>query len=145
MRHKIQSYLDSLNGRTLDSLHLVCEMMVFSFGTSSIHSQCFTRIMKKESILLTTLDYQNWDETDNNNNDEWHNLSLHRASIINNKVIKTQLTNTNDLFIWLENDIQIQMYNSNGAPHYIESCEQWRIVENQDTHIVVYSDFIQQE
>ena len=81
-------------------------------------------------------------------NDEWYNLSLHKNLIINNKVIKTELTNSNDLFIWLENEIQLQIFISNGFPHYVEDCEQWRIFENDGDnmpHTVVYSNCIQEE
>ena len=68
--------------------------------------------------------------------------------IINNKVIKAELTNSNDLFIWLENDIQLQIFISSGFPHYVEDCEQWRIFENDGEnmpHTVVYSNCIQEE
>lgn len=148
IRTKIIDRLELLKGKNLDNLSLACEMMMFTFGDIVIHSQCFTRILCKERVLLTTLDYQNWDETDAENNDEWYNLSLHKSIIINNKVVKTQITNTNDLYIWLENDIQLQIFISNGSPHYVEDCEQWRIFEiDRKTipHIVVYSNRIQEE
>ena len=147
-RKKLESYLELLNGSILDNLTLAAQMMMFSFGNIAIHSQCFTRIMHKNRILLTTLDYQNWDEVDDKNNDEWYNLSLHKNLIINNKVIKTELTNSNDLFIWLENDIQLQIFISNGFPHYVEDCEQWRIFENDREnmpHTVIYSNCVQEE
>ena len=147
-RQKIVDYLKLLNGRNLDNLNLSCEMMMITFGDIAIHTQCFTRILCKERVLLTTLDYQNWDGVDDTNNDEWYNLSLHKDSIINNKVIKTQITDSNDLFIWLENDIQLQIFISNGSPHYVGDCEQWRIFEmdREDIpHIVVYSNYIQDE
>ena len=144
----IQNYLDSLSEKTLDSLNLACEMMMFTFGDIAIHSQCFTRIMLKEQVLLTTLDYQSWDQENEKNNDEWYNLSLYKKSILNNRVTKTLLTNTNDAFIWLENDISIQIFISNGSPHYVEDCEQWRIFEvdnKESSHIVVYSNSIKEE
>lgn len=140
--------MELLNGKRLSDLNLACEMMMFLFDNIAVHSQCFTRIMRKEQILLTTLDYQNRDETDDKNNDEWYNLSLHKNLIINNRVSRTQLTDSNDLFIWLENDIQIQMLISNGSPHYVEDSEQWRIfpIDNEDSpHTVVYSNSIQDE
>ena len=145
-RQKIKDYLKMLIGKTLDHLNLACDMMMFTIGNIAIHSQCFTRIMKKNEILLTTLDYQSWDEETNENNDEWYNLSLHKDSIINTKVINAQLTDTNDILIWLENDIHIQIFISNGAPHYSEEREQWRIfeIDNEDIpHIVVYAKTIQ--
>lgn len=147
-RKKIETYLELLNGSLLDDLTLAAQMMMFSFGSIAIHSQCFTRIMHQDRILLTTLDYQNWDEADDKNNDEWYNWSLHKKRIINNKVIKTELTNSNDLFIWLENDIQLQIFVSNGSPHYVEDCEQWRMIDKDGENIpqtVIYSNGIQEE
>ncbi len=140
----IKNHLDLLIGRKLDNLNLACEMMMFIFGDISVHSQCFTRILHKDRILLTTLDYQNWDEITDTNNDEWHNLSQHKNIIVNNKVIKAEFTPTQDVFIQLENDICIQMFLSNGAPHYVEDCEQWRIFNNNvgTPHVVIYSDHI---
>ena len=145
-RQVMKNYLDSLTGKFLDSLNLACEMMMFTFGNIAIHSQCFTRIMLKEQVLLTTLDYQNWDGENDENNDEWYNLSLYKNLITNNRVTKTLLTSTNDVFIWLENDIAIQMFISNGSSYYGEDREQWRIfdIDNKESpHVVVYSNSIQ--
>jgi hypothetical protein len=141
---RIKEYLDLIIGRPLDDLNLACEMMMFTFGDISLHSQCFTRIMLKERVLLTTLDYQNWDEEVDTNNDEWYNLSRYKDLIINNKVIKTELTGVKDLFICLENDILIQIFISNSSPHYVKECEQWRIFEKgkkEIPHIVIYSEY----
>ncbi len=148
IRKKIEKYLELLNGSTLNDMTLAAQMMMLSFGNIAVHSQCFTRIMHRNQILLTTLDYQNRDEVDDSNNDEWYNLSLHKDLIINNKVIQTEFTSNNDLFICLENDIQIQIFISNGSPHYVEECEQWRIFEidsENKPHTVVYSNCIQEE
>ncbi len=147
-RQKIKDYLKELDGRTLDDLNLACEMMMFCFGDICIHSQCFTRIIRKEQILLTTLDFQNWDGENDKHNDEWYNLSLNKDLIINNKVIKTQLSDTNDLFIWLENGICVQIFISNSCPHYVIDREQWRIFKRGGIdipHTVVYSQTIQDE
>lgn len=135
-------------GKTLDNVNLAGEMMMFTFEDVSIHSQCFSRIMQKERVLLTTFDYQNWDGVTSTNNDEWYNLSQYKGIIINNKVIKTELADTNDVFICLENGIHIQIFISNGAPHYGEDCEQWRIFENNNKaapHIVIYSESVEEE
>lgn len=142
IREKIKTYLDQIIGRTLDKVGLACEMMSFNFGDIALHAQCFTRILHKGRILVTTTDYQSWDGVIDTNNDEWYNLALHRAMIENSKVIKTKLTSTNDVLIWLENDIHIQIFISNSAPHHTEALEQWRIFERttETPHIVVYSE-----
>ena len=147
-RQKIKDYLKELDGRNLDDLNLACEMMMFCFGDISIHSQCFTRIIRNEQILLTTSDYQNWDGENEKHNDMWYNLARHIDLIINKKVIETQLTDTNDLLIWLENDVCIQMFISHSCPHYGDDREQWRIFRqgNVDVpHTVVYSQTVQDE
>ena len=124
---KIKDYLKELDGRKLDNLNLACEMIMLCFGDISIHSQCFTRIICGGKILLTTSDYQNWDGENEKHNDMWYNLAQYIDLIINNKVIKIELTDINDLFIWLENDVCIQMFISNSCPHYGDDREQWRI------------------
>lgn len=146
IRKRMEKFFDLLNGRTLDSVYPVCEMLIFEFGNISLHVQCFARITQRNKILLTTLDYQNWDEITDINNDEWYHLSQYREIIVNNCVIKAELTAMNDIFIRLENDISIQIFISNGAPHYIDECEQWRIFEKdneEDLHIVVYADKVE--
>ena len=146
-RQKIIEYLDSLIGRTLENISLSCEMMMFKFGEISIHSQCFTRIIYKDQILLTTFDYQNQDGVTSTNNDEWYNLSRHKELITCNKVVSADLSDTRDVIIRLGNDVLIQIFVSNSQPHYMEDSEQWRIFEkNKDVpHIVVYSNSIRSE
>ena len=146
VQQKIKASMEQLVGKTLQKFNLACEMMMFNFEGVCIHAQCFTRILYKNDILLTTLDYQNWDGVTDTNNDEWYNLELHKDKIINNKIEKIEFTPTNDLLIWLENDIRIQMFISNGTPHYGEDNEQWRFFiydDEQQPHTVIYSQTIE--
>jgi len=149
MEHeKLKAYFEALVGKTLTDLNTVCEMFCFMFEDICINSQCFTRILHKEQVLLTTTDYQSWDGVTDKNNDQWYNLSLYKDLIVNTKCSKAELTDTNDAFILTENDIRIQIFISNGAPHYGEDTEQWRIFEKGKPdvpHIVVYANFIQAE
>lgn len=141
---KIKAYLKQLVGTTLHDVRLACEMIVLDFGKFGVHTQCFTRIIEANKILLTTLDYQSWDGVDDQNNDEWYNLAQYKSRIVNNKVTAVELTELNDLLIWLENNIHIQAFILNGPAHYCEDedDEQWRLIidgekENENIHIVI--------
>ena len=70
-RDTLQKYFEVIVGQQFTDLHLACEMMMLTFGEYALHTQCLTRIIHENDILVTTLDYQNWDEIDDKNNDEW--------------------------------------------------------------------------
>ncbi|MBQ8351267.1 MAG: hypothetical protein IJY20_04395 [Clostridia bacterium] len=133
----VKEAMEQLKGRTLQDIHLMCEMLVFDFGDCAIHAQCFTRIVKGNAVLLTTLDYQNWDGETAENNDEWYHLKKYKACIIHHMVREIEWTATADLLLYLENDICIQLYVSNGLPHYVEDNEQWRVIWNKENHHIV--------
>ena len=146
MFQKAKEYLDQLIGKTLQNITLACEMIVLDFGNFGVHAQGFVRILEENDILLTTLDYQNWDGVTDTNNDEWYNLAQFKSKIVNNKVLRIEMTERNDLFIELENNIMIQSFNSNGPSHYneIEEQEQWRfLLDDEKMHIVVYQKNIE--
>lgn len=57
-----------------------------------------------------------------------------------------EFTEINDLYIELDNSVCVQILTSNGPPHYVDNCEQWRVFDNTDEtaeHIIVYSDAIE--
>lgn len=146
MVNRTKGYLNQLVGKPLEDVRLACEMIMLDFGNIGIHAQGFTRIMEGSDILLTTLDYLNWDEVTDTNNDEWYNLAQYKSRIVGNKVTAVELTSSCDLTIRLENQICIQAFNSNGPSHYgdIEEQEQWRVLlDDEDMHIVVYQKNIE--
>lgn len=148
LRQKLNQFLDNLIGKTLYDISLACEMMMFGFENRCIHSQCFTRIVLDGRILFTTLDFQNWDGVTDTNNDLWYNFAQNKSKLLGSKICKVELSETNDLFIWLENSAVIQMFFSNGAPHFETENEQWRVFEKGETqkaHIVVYSNRIEEQ
>ncbi len=148
LQQKLKSAVASLVGKTLQSLNFACEMMMFDFENLCIHSQCFTRILLNDSIAFATLDYQNWDGVTDTNNDLWYNSAQYKSKLLGSKICKIDLSATNDLFIGLENNAMIQMYVSNGTPHFDTENEQWRIFvkgETQKPHIVVYSKHIEEQ
>ena len=142
-QQKIREYIAKVAGNTLRDVNLICEMLAFDFGGYSIHAQCFTRIVCEGKILLTNLDYQSFDGVTAENNDEWYNMSIYKSKIVNNKVKRIELTATNDLMIYLDSGVQIQMFVSNSEPHYGEDEEQWRLIcDKEDCHIVINSKTI---
>ena len=136
--NKMRDCIQQIVGKKLNEVLLACEMLRFYFdGDYGIHAVGFVRIIKGSDILLTTLDYQNWDEKIDTNNDEWYNLECFKKEIIGGKVVSVKLTKTNDLFVLLDNDVKIEMYNANGYFHFGEENEQWRFMFGEYDSIVI--------
>lgn len=147
MNKKLQKYINNIIGLKPKEINLACEMIMLNFGNYKIHFQSFTRIIKNNDILLTTLDYQNWDKKEDKNNDEWYFLEKYKKEILNGIVIDVSLTKTNDLTIVFDNGITIETYISNGYSHYEEDQEQWRLILKLDNDksqdIVIYNKHIE--
>ena len=136
------SHLQVIVGKRLTGLHLACEMMMFSFEKFELHTQCLTRIIREDDILVTTLDYQNWDGKDSDNNDEWYFVDRYTESILDGIVTSVNVSSLYDVTVLLDNGIRIELINKNGYHHFDEECEQWRffkIDDNSYPHITVYS------
>lgn len=155
---ELQKIIEKIVGLRLNTVNCVCEMLVFDFTndevTYAIHSQCLTRIIKNDDILVTTLDYQSWDMKEDENNDEWYNLKIYKSVIENGIVTSVKLNSLYDLIITLDNGIIIQFYIKNSYAHYDEEKEQYRffevdkdenIKENKKLppHYVIYSKYIE--
>lgn len=147
MNEKLQKYINNIIGLKLEEINLACEMIMLNFGNYKIHFQSFTRVIKNNDILLTTLDYQSWDKKEDKNNDEWYFLEKYKKEILNGIVIDVSLTKTNDLTIVFDNGITIETYISNGYSHYEEEQEQWRLIlklDNDESYdIVIYNKHIE--
>lgn len=98
----LNEYLQVLVGERLEKLNLVCEMMAFTFENYSLHSTCLTRIIQENDILVTTADYQNWDEKVDAHNDEWFFVDKYKDKIIGGMVtsVRSLLYTTLKLF-WI--------------------------------------------
>ena len=83
IREKLLKELRLLKGQKLQRINLACQMIVLNFGEHGIHLQSFTRIIKNNDILLTTLDYQSWDQNISTNNDQWFYFEKFKNEIIN--------------------------------------------------------------
>ena len=141
-RDKLNEHLQIIIGKQLDSLHLACEMMMFSFEGYALHAQCLTRIIYENNILVTTFDYQNWDGKIEENNDEWYFVEQYREKIIGGVVTSVNVSSLYDVIIVLNNGIRIELINKNGYHHFDDECEQWRFFKVEDyshPHITVYS------
>lgn len=150
----LENSIENIVGLKLDSVNPACEMLMFNFGRYAIHSQCLTRIIRRDDILVTTIDYQSWDGETDTNNDEWFNLDKYKSVIVNGKVISVQILPWYDLIIRLDNDVVIQLLIENSYAHYDDEREQYRFFEisnesdteqTQRRHYVVYSKHIDLE
>ena len=141
-QNKLNEQLQIIVGKRLDDLHLVCELMSFSFEEYAFHALGLTRIIRKNDILVTTLDYQNWDGDDDKNNDEWYFVEQYKESIVDGVVIAVNISSLYDVIITLNNGVRIELINKNGYHHFDDECEQWRFFKVEDysyPHITVYS------
>jgi len=138
----LTEYLQAIVGKRLDAINLACEMMMFSFGKYALHAQCLTRIICENDILVTTLDYQNWDGEAEDNNDEWYFVEQYRAKIVGGIVTSVNVTPLHDVVIILDNGIRIELFVKNGYHHFDDEHEQWVFFKRHDRSypfITVYS------
>ena len=141
-RDILQEHFGVIIGKRLTHLHLACEMMMFGFEEYALHAQCLARIICQNDILVTTLDYQNWDGEVDTNNDERYFVEKYRDKIVGGTVISVNVSSFNDVEIILNNGIEIELINKNGYHHFDDECEQWRFFKvdgHSCPHITVYS------
>ena len=144
--------MQNIVGLKLNAIRYACEMLMFDFERYTIHSQCLTRIIKDDDILLTTLDYQSWDGEHEENNDEYYNLAKYKSEIEGGKVLSVEVNPLCDVIIALDNEITIQILIQCSYAHYVEENEQDRFFKVSDDetenkklppHYVVYSKHIE--
>ena len=121
----LEEHLQTIIGKQLDALNMACEMMMFSFEKYELHSQCLTRIICKNDVLVTTLDYQSWDGETEKNNDEWYFVEQNRGKIVGGTVTSVNVNALHDITIVLDNGISIELFVKNGYHHFDDEQEQW--------------------
>ncbi len=121
-----------LVGQTMSDLGAHYEMLILRFGDYEIHVSCFARIIHNGKILLTTQDYQSWDEKDHKHNDMYLNIAKYGETLIGQTVRSVEASKTNDLFIVLGNDVRIEIYSSEGSHQLSEESEQWFFYKPRD-------------
>ena len=131
MENKIKEFLNLWIGRQLESLHCACEIIDFGFsGDLVLHGMGLTRVFLNDDLVITTIDYQSWDQTDSKNNDEWYNKDKYKDLIIGGIVTSISINSVNDLFIETDNGVRIECYVANAYPHYDDEKEQWLLFEH---------------
>lgn len=127
-------FVNQLVGKKL--LHLCCEadILDFDFAPLVLHAMGCTRIIKNNDILVTTLDYQSWDQQESTHNDEWFNVKKFCSKIVDGVVISVTISPCYDLRIELDNHVVIECLIANASPHYQEEREQWVLFESTRDH-----------
>ena len=129
---KLNEHLQVIVGKQLVALNMACEMMMFSFEKYELHTQCLTRIICDNDILVTTLDYQSWDGETEENNDEWYFVEQNRDKIVGGTVTSVKVNALHDVTIVLDNGISIELFVKNGYHHYDDEQEQWVFFKHHD-------------
>ena len=121
-----------LVGQVMTDLGAHYEILILRFGEYEIHVSCFARILHNGKILLATQDYQSWDEKDHKQNDMYLNIAKYGETLIGQKVRSVEVSPINDLFIVLDNDTRIEIYNSEASHQLSEESEQWFFYKPKD-------------
>ena len=121
-----------LVGQTMSDLGAHYEILILRFGEYEIHVSCFARIIHNGEILLTTQDYQSWDEKDHKHNDMYLNIAKYGETLIGQKAQAVEISPMNDLFVTLDNDVRIEIFNSNGILRLTDEKEQWFFYKPKD-------------
>ena len=108
------------------------DLMMFSFEKYALHAQRFTRIICKNDVLVTTLDYQSWDGETEENNDEWYFVEQNRDKIVGGTVTSVNVNALHDITIVLDNSISIELFVKNGYHHFDDEQEQWVFFKHHD-------------
>ena len=121
-----------LVGQVMTDLGAHYEILILRFGEYEIHVSCFARIIHDGKILLATQDYQSWDEKDHKQNEMYLNIAKYGETLIGQKVRSVEVSPINDLFIVLDNDTRIEIYNSEASHQLSEESEQWFFYKPKD-------------
>ena len=89
-------------------------------------------IIKDNDIIVTTLDYQNWDRENDENNDESYFVEKYRDKIEGGIVISVSVTPLYDVEIIMDNGIKIELFVKNGYHHFDDENEQWVFFREDD-------------
>ncbi len=143
MDERVMEFVNSLVGRQLIYLCCEAEILDFGFGELVLHGMGCSRIIKNNDILVTTLDYQSWDQAESTHNDEWFNLKRFHDEILGGSVVSVRVSPWHDLCIRLDNGVMIECLVANAWPHYEEALEQWVLFrpvgKGRGTFLTVYN------
>ncbi|MBR2974819.1 MAG: hypothetical protein IKC47_03660 [Clostridia bacterium] len=121
----LQNLLNIIVGKKLNHLKPIFEVMSFGFGEYALHTLGLTRIIKDNDILVTTLDYQNWDGEEAFNNDEHYFIKKFNDQIVGGVVTSIKVSPLYDLKIEMDNGVRVEVYVQNGHHHFDRDNNQW--------------------
>ena len=130
---EIKSFIHQLVGKQL--VHFGCEADILEFLFSDnlvLHAMGLSRVICEGDLLVTTFDYQSWDNRGSTHNDEWINADRIKDKISGGCVAAVKLNGIHDLTIELDNGFIIECLVANAYPHYSEESEQWVLFEHTD-------------
>ena len=148
MKAGIKPFINSLVGKKLEYLGCAAEILDFGFSDNLVlHGMGLTRIICDGDILITTIDYQSWDEKTSENNDEYYNIVKFRDRIIGGTVVSASINKLHDLTVKMDNGVMIECIIANSYPHYEdEENEQWVLFEHTADHsgkfLTVYNKMV---
>ena len=135
MNNEINEFINLWMGKRLESIYNICEMLEIDFSDNLVlHGLGLTRIFLKNDLVITTMDYNSWDQVESKNNDEWFNTEKYRDQIIGGIDTSISINKSNDLFIETDNGVRIECYIANAYPHYDEEFDQWVLFEHTKDH-----------
>lgn len=135
MNNEIQLFLQQLNSRHVVFFGCEADILEFIFeGDLVLHAMGFSRVINGNDILVTTHDYQSWDEKDSTHNDEWVNAAVFNNKVVGGLVISAMINEVHDLKITLDNGIVIECMVANSYPNYSDEKEQWLLFEHTNDH-----------
>ena len=132
---EIQSFVHQLVGKRLVQFGCEADILEFIFSDNLVlHAMGLSRVIREGDLLVTTFDYQSWDNLDSTHNDEWINADRIKDKIVGGCVSAVKLNDIHDLTIELDNGYIIECLIANAYPHYSEESEQWVLFEHTDDH-----------
>lgn len=154
---ELNNVISKIVGLRFTDVGWACNTLLFNFGGNdvkyAIHAQCFTRIIKNNDILVTTIDWNSWDGEHDENNDYLYNLKKFKPDIEGGMVVSVEVNALFDVIIKLDNGVIIQLFIGNSYQHYDDEWEQYRFFESYSDdedyesenppHYVVYSKHIE--
>lgn len=130
---EIQSFVCQLVGKRLVQFGCEADILEFLFSDHlALHAMGLSRVICGGELLVTTFDYQSWDNLDSTHNDEWINAERIRDKIVGGRVAAVKLNAVHDLTIELDNGYLIECLIANADPHYAEEREQWVLFEHTE-------------
>ena len=110
-----------------------------------LHTQTLTRVIHKSKVILSSYDMCKCGKEEKSEDFKWwetvtdsvYDITLKQITplLLKSRILKVCPKKTMDLFIYLENDLCLQVLNST-----VEECELYRIFDNHEEHDIIVPD-----